>query len=414
MFAALLAEFLPMILGEGGALAGLMGRAGLSEVAATTGARKSAEEIAKEELLKKRPGDVAGQQIFSQVGKQIPQNFMKQWVNFQTQDEKAKAGLQQSVQHTTNLTQNIAGGGGGKQPPNTPAAGGAVNPPGQPQGIAQNLAMAKQNAQQRSVPGGPGGGGNAPPKDPSWRDVLMSRIKESAVNQILTVATFKLLDAFDSLKGAVSGTTKTLMKLMLIPGGGMAIPLILDFKFFSTLTKFAGSLADFSTEISESNRELAQWNASLRLSFAKLDIRRMQTQMTTGKETQSSAMLLNSQLGDLVEQLQPINSSLTTISNTLGIVSALAGKGLTFLAKNTATGVAIMGIARMIEDAMKKFVGVPLDAMNDRGLKDLEAPGVFPRFNGRAPANWGQMPPNLPGAVPRQPLPPLRAGRARR
>lgn len=153
-------------------------------------------------------------------------------------------------------------------------------------------------------------------------------------------------------------------------------------------------IEQWTTSISEGNRHLARWNGSLAASYAQLDIARMNSTRRTADATAGSAIVLNQAITDLMHEFEPIQESLFTAVNILGIGAAKLAQLLAILLKYSPLLQLMLAVLNSIEQNTKK------DNNAQDPIRDL-LQGLA-----RMPGNNAQMP--IAPVQPRAPLPPLR------
>jgi hypothetical protein len=388
MFAALI-DLLPAfarLMGLGGAVEGAGMRIGLSEAAASHAAKQFGKETIE--------GEVVGREIEGKAttrgSERVRQEMMRHWVVSPSGTVKPGRGV------PTGQTMPVAGQGGqGGQPPNRPPVPntGSITPgqpaPGGPNQTTQlmrqhNQLLQRANQQQQTQ--------NR--QQQSW---IGQQVKSLIVQQLLFYAGYKLSDMFSTKLGPAVNKVASLFHMM-------THPLETSIRALLFVERAGVKLFDFAESISESNRALGRFNGVIAGSFARLEMRKTVMQVQTAREVEPSTVFLNEQIGDVLEEIRPIGSAMTTLTNSLGVLAAMGAKGLSILFTNSMTGKIIVGLAKTIEQTIKDFIGIkPVDPNLVNGLRELQMM--------RPVGTPGQRRPNLPGAIPRQPLPPPGGGK---
>lgn len=84
------------------------------------------------------------------------------------------------------------------------------------------------------------------------------------------------------------------------------------------------AMAEQSERISENNRGLSMWNGKLAVSFAQLDLTRMQLKIQQANANSGSASEVNRSVAAMEEASAPFNQRLATLQNISGILQARA------------------------------------------------------------------------------------------
>lgn len=129
----------------------------------------------------------------------------------------------------------------------------------------------------------------------------------------------------------------------------------------------------YTGELSESNRDLARWNGSIAASFNRLDIARMRLDIQQGRGTSGTTSELNTQLGMMLKEFQPIREGLGNLTNIIGInLIKIARVGIEQLKALQDMFPALKDVVKGLEDMneeMKK--GKPDIAAGNQALDDL-------------------------------------------
>jgi hypothetical protein len=158
-------------------------------------------------------------------------------------------------------------------------------------------------------------------------------------------------------------------------------------------------ILNFVVGVSESNRELGKWNAKIATSFQSLDILRQNLAIQQGVDTQGSTAQLNKTLGELLTEIQPLVTGMSTALNLLAILVGTQFKMNVSIAKLNPTTIMILKMLTWIEEQLDKWNAHP-DKMGAKALEDIR--NMVPNA-----ADQGTPRPNN-AIVPRAPIGPLK------
>ena len=188
-------------------------------------------------------------------------------------------------------------------------------------------------------------------------------------------------------------------------GGGFASGLMAFGKLAGAASLVTGifsaavyAIQSFVTGIKSANDDLAKWNAGIAGSVANLEMTRMGANVQTAADVSPSAQMLNNEIGRLIEETQPLVSTVMTAANYLATLVVLATRIVTI----------VPNIAASISQLPEQFGGEMDDAMRKNkksiaGVLDVDwaalganPPGAAVGPRGRAPVVPLQPPAFLP------------------
>lgn len=140
--------------------------------------------------------------------------------------------------------------------------------------------------------------------------------KTTWLGSVISSAGGKISGLGDKLGGLSSTASKAVGGLSgLAKAAGVAGAVVGLVKVFYDLQKAA---YNFAVNQSNANRELAQFSGRLAASFSRMDLQKLQQDISLARNTEGSAEALNDSIMSLRDTFQPLKEDLNTIKNLIG------------------------------------------------------------------------------------------------
>jgi hypothetical protein len=165
--------------------------------------------------------------------------------------------------------------------------------------------------------------------------------------------------------GAGAGAAAGAAGAGLVKLGASLIPVVgVVVKVTAGLLAVAGASEKLGTAILEGQRNLRLYNATIAMTFARLDYSQRRMAMRTAQGTAGTTTLLGGQLQKLREDLQPIQQAGRQMLNLVG--SALVGVGrlVAFVIQVNPVFIVIKSVLNAVDGFIKWFMNEPQESRN--------------------------------------------------